>query len=248
MKICSIVKLKLLIFTFTFFFSKNLLSHHKIYSPKVEEGRQSLEWRGHFQLDNNVDSNKSHHHVLETEYSWNDYWQSEIEFHISDKSDSPLDWEKTELQNQIQIYESEYLASAIYFSYNFNSQGTKGDEIEYKFLNEFSSDSFSLTTNFIFEKEVISNPSGSTEFSISNYYLIKKPLIYNLKLGLIGFSEFGNLSKFEVFQKQEHNYGFQFENEFEFGDNEYEFSIGYLNGLTHNSNEHILIWNFEIEI
>ena len=50
-----------------------------------------------------VEVNKAHHHVLETEYSWTSFWQSELEFHISDKEDTPLDWEKTEFQNQIQI-------------------------------------------------------------------------------------------------------------------------------------------------
>ena len=75
-------------------------AHHKIYSPVVEEGRQSFEWRGHFDVDDRTEKNKSHHHVLETEYSWTSFWQSEVELHISDKEDAPLDWEKTEFQNQ----------------------------------------------------------------------------------------------------------------------------------------------------
>ena len=37
---------------FTFSFVK---AHHKIYSPKVEEGRQSLEWRGHFDIDDRAE-------------------------------------------------------------------------------------------------------------------------------------------------------------------------------------------------
>ena len=73
---------------------KLLLSHHKIYSPIVEEGRQSFEWRGHFDVDDRVEKNKAHHHVLETEYSWTSFWQSELEFHLSDKENTPMDWEK----------------------------------------------------------------------------------------------------------------------------------------------------------
>ena len=38
-------------FSLLFFFFFRLQSHHKIYSPIVEEGRQSLEWRGHFDVD-----------------------------------------------------------------------------------------------------------------------------------------------------------------------------------------------------
>ena len=67
-------------------------------------GRQSIEWRGHINYDDRVEFNKSHHHVFETEYSWTHYWQSELEFHVSDKEETSLDWEKTEFQNQIQIY------------------------------------------------------------------------------------------------------------------------------------------------
>ena len=47
--------LKLLIFTVLIFKFINLKAHHKIYSPRVEEGRQSLEWRGHFNYDDRLE-------------------------------------------------------------------------------------------------------------------------------------------------------------------------------------------------
>ena len=62
-----------LLFVFLVFASSNLLSHHKIYSPRVEEGRQSFEWRGHFDSDTSIEKDKAHHHVLETEYSWTNF-------------------------------------------------------------------------------------------------------------------------------------------------------------------------------
>ena len=37
------------------------------------------------------------------------FWQSELEFHVSDKADTTLDWEKTEFQNQLQIFDYENL-------------------------------------------------------------------------------------------------------------------------------------------
>ena len=43
--------------------------------------------------------------MLETEYSWTSFWQSELEFHLSDKENTPMDWEKTEFQNQLQIFD-----------------------------------------------------------------------------------------------------------------------------------------------
>ena len=246
MKIYSTVKF-FIVLNIICLLQKSIYAHHKIYSPRVKEGRQSFEWRGHFDVDDSDSYDKQHHHVLETEYSWTDFWQSELELHISDKKDTPLDWEKTEFQNQFQIFDKDNFASALYFSFNFVSSENKGDEIEYKYLNEFSNRTLSLTTNFIFEKQVGKNSSGGTEFSFSNYLLFKKPVIKGATLGLIGFSEMGYIRNFNTFSNQEHHYGIQLNKEFFFSKNEFEFSIGYLTGITDSSADHKIIWNTEIE-
>ncbi len=239
-----------IIFYFIFFLSlsKEALSHHKIYGAVVEEGRRSLEWRGHLNLDDGTEVDKEHHHVFESEYSWTNFWQSEIEFHLSDKENTPLDFEKIEIQNQIQIIDTQNYAAAIYFSYNFISEGDKGDEIEYKFLNQYGNDYFNFITNFIFEKQVGSQASGSTEFSLTNYLVFEKPVYKKFKIGLIGFSEFGKISSIKAYHVQEHQYGFQLERDFIMNDRDYEFSIGYLKGLTDESANHTLIWNLELEL
>lgn len=232
-----------------FIFSTQLVeAHHKIYSPRVKEGRQSLEWRGHLNLDDRKSMNKSHHHVLETEYSWTNFWQSELEFHISDKEDLPLDWEKTEFQNQLQILDFQNFASALYFSYNFVSISNKADELEYKFLTEYTFKNFRLTNNLIFEKQVGDTAEGSTEFSFSNYFFHTDPIYKNFIIGVIGFSEIGEVSKIKTFNNQEHQYGFQLNTEINIQDIEYEFAFGYLHGLTDSSANHTFLWNFEIEL
>tara|TARA_B100000029_G_C17495989_1_gene930888 strand:+ start:453 stop:1178 length:726 start_codon:yes stop_codon:yes gene_type:complete len=228
-------------------FWQKLFSHHKIYSPQVEEGRQSFEWRGHTDFDDRELKNKAHHHVLETEYSWTHYWQSEIEFHISDKEDTPFDWEKTELQNQVQILDFKNFAAALYFSYNFISEGYEADEIEYKYLNQFYNESLSFISNFIFEKQVGSSAEGSTTFSLSNSLMFNDLIIDDLSIGFFGFSDFGEISDTNTFSQQKHQYGLQFESEFEFNDIEYEWSIGYLHGFTDVTANHSLVWNFEVE-
>ncbi len=230
-----------------FFISYHADAHHKIYSAKIEEGRQSLEWRGHFNLDNQEGLDQEHHHVFETENSWNNFWQSEIEFHLSDKDDTPLDFEKIEFQNQVQIIDSQNLFISLYFSYNFISSENKGDEIEYKLLNEYNSPSFNFISNFIFEKQVGKNSRGSTEFSLSNILLFKKEFFDKVKFGLIGFSEFGQVSKFNSLKNQEHQYGFQVEKDFNLLDSELEFAMGILFGLTENSSNNTIIWNLESE-
>lgn len=248
MKICWMLKFKTIAFLVFFLTtSKETMSHHKIYSPVVEEGRRSLEWRGHFNYDADNELDKEHHHVFETEYSWTSFWQSEIEFHLSDKKNTPLDFEKIELQNQIQILDSSNYAAAIYFSYNFISEANKGDEVEYKFLSQYGNDYFNFITNFIFEKQVGIQASGSTEFSLSNYLILQKPIFKQFKIGFIGFSEFGNVSSIKTYHTQEHQYGLQFENEFEIDKREYEFTIGYLHGLTSQSANYSIIWNLELE-
>ena len=194
-----------------------------------------------------MEYNKSHHHVFETEYSWTGYWQSELEFHVSDKSDTPLDWEKTEFQNQLQIFDYENFAGAVYFSYNFVSEAAKGDEIEYKYLNEMSNDKLVFITNFIFEKELGNKSSNSTTFDLSNQLMLKNIVFQDFDVGVFGFSEFGEISNFNTFSLQEHLYGFQFETEIDFTDFEYELSLGYLHGLTDASTNHMFLWNMELE-
>ncbi len=238
---------RLVFFTIVILTYSSSKAHHKIYSPRVEEGRQSLEWRGHFDHDDRVEIDKEHHHVFETEYSWTAFWQSELEFHVSDKAETPLDWEKTEFQNQLQIFDYNNFASAIYFSYNFVSESDEADEIEYKYLNEFNNDSFSFITNFIFEKQVGSNASGSTTFDLSNQLMTKEFLYESFNFGIIGFSKFGEVSKFKTFSLQEHLYGVQLETEFNFKKFEYEISLGYLHGLTDSSANHKFLWNMELE-
>ncbi len=239
---------KLFLFVFLFYFlNDNLKAHHKIYSPRVEEGRRSLEWRGHFNQDNRSEFNKNHHHVFETEYSWTSYWQSELEFHVSDKEETPLDWEKTEFQNQLQIFDYENFSGALYFSYNFVSQQNNPDEIEYKYLNEFNNENYSFITNFIFEKGVGTEGASSTTFDLSNQLMFKNLILEDYDFGLVGFSEFGNISNFNTLDKQEHLYGMQFETEVELNEFEYEISLAYLNGLTSASTNHMFLWNMELE-
>ena len=209
------------IFFYNIFFLSSIYAHHKIYSPIVEEGRQSFEWRGHFDIDDRESKNKAHHHVLETEYSWTNYWQSELEFHISDKEETPIDWEKTEFQNQLQILDFDNWAAALYFSYNFVSTAKKADEIEYKYLNQFYNDHLGFISNFIFEKQVGSTAEGSTTFSLSNYLYFKE-VLFDIDFGLIGFSEFGEVSNTSTIGEQEHQYGLQFEYEFDLTNYEVE--------------------------
>ncbi len=236
--------LKFLIFTALILKFLDLKAHHKIYSPRVEEGRQSLEWRGHVNYDDRLEFNKSHHHVFETEYSWTGFWQSELEFHISDKAETPLDWEKTEFQNQVQIFDYKNFAGALYFSYNFVSESDEPDEIEYKYLNEFNSENLSFISNFIFEKGI---EKGSTSFDLSNQLMFKNLLENNYGFGFLGFSDFGEISSFNTFSLQKHLYGVQIENEFDLESFEYEISLAYLHGLTDASTNHMFLWNMELE-
>ena len=141
----------------------------------------------------------------------------------------------------------ENFASALYFSYNFVSEGSEGDEIEYKYLNQFFNEDFGIISNFIFEKQVGKGANGSTTFDLSNY-IYAKNLIFNMfDFGIIGFSDFGEISNFNVYGQQEHQYGFQIESDFRFNKVEYEWAIGYLHGLTDASANHTIIWNFEVE-
>ena len=119
-----------------FFYINFSFAHHKIYSPRVDDGELAIEWRGHFTTDSRSNKNKLHHHVLETEYSWTSFWQSEIEFHLRQADNNNFRWFQTEFQNQFQIIDRETWAAALYFSYNWVREKGEADEIEYKILLE----------------------------------------------------------------------------------------------------------------
>ena len=74
------------------------------------------------------------------------------------------------------------------------------------------------------KKKLANTAEGSTTFSLSNY-LYMKDIFFELSFGILGFSEFGEISDTNVFDEQEHQYGFQFEYEFELSDSEIELSI-----------------------
>ena len=77
--------------------------------------------------------------------------------------------------------------------------------------------------------------------------MLNDPVGMGFNFGVIGFSDFGYLTNFNTYTNQEHLFGFEFDKEFEFEGFEYELSIGYLNGLTNASPDHVLLWNMEIE-
>ena len=66
-----------LFFLILFFKFSYLQAHHKIYSPKVEEGRQSFEWRCLMSMIGTKKIKSSSRSW--TEY-WTSFWQSEFNF------------------------------------------------------------------------------------------------------------------------------------------------------------------------
>ena len=85
-------------------------------------------------------------------------------------------------------------------------------------------------------------------FHFQTILLFHKPLIFDATLGLIiGFSEMGYIRNFDTFSNQEHHYGIQLNKDIYINKNEFEFSLGYLTGVTDSSADHKIIWNTEIE-
>ena len=131
---------------------------------------------------------------------------------------------------------------------HFVSEKDEEDEIEYKYLNDIVINNISLTSNFIFEKQVGSDAKKSTEFAFSNYLKFQNFLPYEIDFGVFGFSEFGEISGFEVFDEQTHQYGLQFEKELHINDIEFEFALGWLHGFTNASADQTFIWNLEVKL
>ena len=241
--------MKLFFSVVLFFFYINLsLAHHKIYSPRVHDGEFAIEWRRHFTTDSRTKKNKLHHHVLEAEYSWTSFWQSEIEFHLRQADNNNFRWFQTEFQNQFQIIDRETWAAALYFSYNWLREKGEADQIEYKVLLEKDLFGYKNIGNIIFENEFGSKAKGSTEFKTSFMSMRMKPIYKDIKIGIGGMSNFGQLDNFNSPGRQKHQYGIAFKKPFKlFNGLEYDILIGNLRGLTNASPDNTFIWNMEIE-
>ena len=85
----------------------------------------------------------------------------------------------------------------------------EADEIEYKYLNKIYNDNYGIITNFIFEKQVGNNASGSTTFDLSNYIYSKNLIFNTIDFGIIGFSDFGEISDFKVLVSKSTNMVFK---------------------------------------
>ena len=103
-----------------------------------------------------------------------DFWQVNLNcIFCFNKKNTPLDWEKKQSSKSSSNFDQDNYAGALCFSFNFVSSENKGDEIEYKYLNEFSYRDLSLTTNFIFEKQVqvkTQVEEQSSHFQITYYF------------------------------------------------------------------------------
>ncbi len=77
--------------------------------------------------------------------------------------------------------------------------------------------------------------------------MFKNLLEKNFGLGFLGFSNFGEISKFNAFSLQKHLYGVQLETEIDLEIFEYEVSLAYLHGLTDATTNHMFLWNMELE-
>ena len=110
----------------------------------------------------------------------------------------------------------------------------------------FPNEIFEFDHKFYFRERCWKRRSGSTTFDLSNQ-LMFMDVIDEYNFGVLGFSEFGQLSNFNTFGTQEHLYGVQLETDFDFSSFEYELSLAYLHGLTDASTNHMFLWNMEIE-
>lgn len=234
-----------------FFFPSLLKPHHKIDNPVIrfsdspEIRNIFFEWRGHINLDRKENNNKTFHQVLEIGKGWNKRYETEFELHISDVKNSSLAIPKIKFQNKYNMINKPNFLFSFFFSYNYATEKNSPDQIEYKFLFQNKFKYIVINNGFGFYKNINSTKTKNTILKFFPLIYFKKPIISDIHLAIAGSSDFGEISKFNTYTNQKHQYGFGLKKTF-FKNTEQNFdlTLAYLKGLNSNSFDQSLIWYF----
>lgn len=244
------MKIIFCIFTIFFiFFPWIIKSHHKIdnpvikYSESPEINNFFVEWRGHLNLDRKKNNHKAYHQVLELGKGWNKKYETDFELHISDTRNSSLAISRVKLQNKINLVNKKNFLFSTFFSLNFATEKKDSDQIEYKFLFQNKFKHFIFNNGFGFYKNLNGIKSKKTILKYFPLIYFKKSIITDVHLAIAGSSDFGEISNFDTYTNQKHQYGFGFKKTFQkHTKKSFDLTIAYLKGLNSKSFDQSIIW------
>ena len=224
-------------------------SHHKIDNPTIkfsdtpEIKNIFFEWRGHINIDRKKNNHESYHQVLEFGKGWNKRYETDLEFHIADLKNSSLAIPKIKFQNKLNIINSKKFLFSTFFSFNLATEKNSSNQVEYKFLFQNKFKNFIFNNGLGFYKNINGTNSKNTILKYSPLIYFKKPIVSDFHLAIAGNSDFGEISNFNTYTNQKHQYGLGIKKSFHKNtNNEFDLTIAYLKGLNSNSFDQSLIW------
>ena len=226
------------------------LADFDIDSPTVEEGVLELELFGQRSFDNRSDKNNEQQHKFEIEYGVNSWWQTGIETKVNKEPGSKLKYDATSWENIIQLTpQGKYwLDLGLKLEYEHPVRHADPDEIETKLLLEKEIDPLVVTANLIFSRSLGQNAGKGLEFGYA--LRAKYPWKRELQFGVEAFGEPGRLTGFEPLSEQEHVIGPVVLGKFNVASvpGSFNYTAGYLFGLTSGTAKGTVKWKFEYEI
>jgi hypothetical protein len=227
------------------------LADHKVYSPIVEGGVLELEARGHRTVDSSKDKDDDQTHKYEIGYTFNDWWHTSIFAKIAKEPQGSFIYDATAWENIFQLTpQGKYwIDVGLYFEFEKSAHGRGSpDELETKLLLEKDVGPLVLTANLVFNREIGQNSGKGVGFEYAAR--ARYPWTRQVQFGVEAYGEPGRLTGFAAVRDQEHLVGPVVLGKFNVagGPGVYNYTVGYLFGLTAASAKGTAKWELEYEI
>lgn len=226
------------------------LADFEIFSPTVEQGVLELEAFGQRSVDPNPDKNNEQVHKFEFSYGVISWWKTGVELKLKKEPQSNLTYDATEWENIIQLTpQGKYwLDFGLFLEYEHPVKHADPDEVQLRLLFEKEIEPLVVTVNANFSRTIGQNAGKGLEFGYAAR--AKYPWKRALQFGVEAFGEPGRLTGFETLSEQQHVIGPVLLGKFNVGGapGGFNYTAGYLFGLTSGTPKGTVKWKFEYEI
>jgi hypothetical protein len=222
----------------------------EIFSPTVEQGVLELEAFGQRSVDPSPDKSNEQVHKFEFSYGVNSWWKTGVELKLKKEPQSNLVYDATAWENIVQLTpQAKYwLDFGLFIEYEHPVTHAAPDEVQLRLLFEKEIELLVVTVNANFSRRIGQNAGQGLEFGYA--VRAKYPWKRELQFGVEAFGEPGRLTGFETLSEQEHVIGPVLLGKFNFDGvpGSFNYTAGYLFGLTSGTPKGTAKWKLEYEI